>query len=391
MKGNYLGSLSIFIVMISLRNLTLEALGIPDNILEVNEDIYNEMVKELESISSKKISSTPKYTVTVKGPFTISDFTFNSVSIKITIEKGPFKEVKITNANFQYSSGLEKQTKYKRIITSPSSLIDITLNLTISTPDNFYDTSTWGDIVNFLEGQDKVKAISTLAHELMHSFNNYKRSKATGLKQGTSAQDKIKYRSFLDSDTGIENIDLFLFYLYYTTYTENLVRPVEFAARLKSKNVTKKDFLQALREDGIYKRLKQARFLTYDIIVRSLLEDFTALDAIKEWLVKNKIDIDKKTDEEVVELFMDYVYNNVTVNRLELYAKYLDSNTPLTDFLGITQGQIKQDKQEAFNEIKSKLDKYKTAKEFFNAEEKVMKVNAKKTLRRLAKLYAYLP
>lgn len=379
--------------MISLQQLTLEALGVPKDILAVNKQIYDNILAEIKQrFSSKKLSSLGNISLTFNGPFTISDYTMDSVTITIEVRSVPGAiQMSIPGASFSFMSHAERETKYKRFIPTAKSVLDVDMGLRIDVPEDYFDTFTWGDVAEYMNGYDKVSIMSTMAHELKHSFDVYKISKL-GSGKGEKATSRMKYQSASKIKIGVPPLDYFFYLVYFTYYIENLVRPTEFAATLEYGEVSKKDFLKVLKGTEAYEHLKRAQNFSYDQMIQDIVSN-PGFPQIKQF-VQNVmgVKVSGKTNEQIMGDFLQFIFDNEKERQLNYYAQRISGGmSNLKTFLGLTDKQEEQEKQEAFNEIKAEMDKYKNAEAYFRAEEKAIRRNADKTLRKLAKLYAYIP
>jgi hypothetical protein len=158
---------------IIIKKMLREALGVPDNIIETSIDLYDDIINELKriilpyNVNGKNNSFILKF----NKPYHIGknkDFKFRRLGIKINLKR-------ISEADEIYFTYLSYEKKSTAISKNYEKIYGENINLFININFNVPILSTNFDLINFLE-KDKTKQtlISSLSHELKHSYDNYK-------------------------------------------------------------------------------------------------------------------------------------------------------------------------------------------------------------------------
>lgn len=366
--------------MISLTQLATEALGVPDNLIEVSEQVYEEVMYYLSKITDQKL--TQKHKVNVTGPFTVGDVTFDEINITLDVQPIRSNKVVLLGGAYSFQAGVDQTKDYKRLVYEPTSTVDILVN--IGLPEEVITDGTWETVADFVAGPGRKTVLSTLAHEIKHAHDQTKLSD-----KGEKIVGRLKYSRSTDP-TGLGPVDEFNYYIYYTYFLENLVRPTEFAIDLKYKGVTKKGFLRALKSSEVYKNLKKAQSYSYDEMIKKLLQ---AAPKIRKAYEDAGWDLSKKTDEQLIDDVLKASYKQKLFDSARTYANHISRSVGemMELILGpVGKSKINQEKKDAFEEVVADINRYDNYKDFYKNEEKKIKREADKVLRRLAKLYAYI-
>lgn len=366
-----------------LNEILDERLGVPEGILEIAEDTYNTIIKALENdprVLASSVADVKDIELEFEGEYKISDYSFGKV--KILIENTPdipseaTERVDWRGMAFGFEAKLAKD--YKKL-TVTSDLLEVKLNISfVSVPD-----TTWQDILDFFQGPKKEELMSSIAHEFKHAYDATKSSR--------SAKSAIQYRE-LSPGIGLPALDKFLYGIYYTSLIENLVRPTEVATLLKFKKVDKKDFVKALQETEVYKNLKRAENVGYDEMIQEMISEPRYLEVITNWFRSSTpINPDTLTDEEKIKKFLDSWFSSKKSMMKDQY-KSMVYNKPIIFFqlFDIPKNDLDEEKEKAIKEFNQEIDAFKNAERFFRYQEKKVKTEVSKILRKLAKLYDYL-
>jgi len=377
---------------IYLEQLANEALGIPDGILEMADVVYEEMMNEWAMDMEKNKYKYPQMlgkgsdtSFILRGPYTIKDETWDDIEVVIDIQtfvkQGnsiviPRYDPIFAGAGFSFQSSIDNN--FKRLKTTPSNKIPLTIRLI------FNEDNTWEDAYDFANTKLEDKIKETLAHELKHAFDSRKKS-----------EQKFTSRSRYDvatQQTPIQSLNSFNYKVYYTHYVENLVRPVEFAKYLQNKKVTKQEFLQKLKDSDVYKILDEIRSYSYDELVQSIIKDRNAMQFAAQMVGNSGGDIDMLDETQLAEIVLKINYNQVIEAQKDNYLQAAsDSFNEYSKFLSGNYGDEGSDKAKAVKDVVADLDRFgKNYKAFYKYEIKKMNMLAEKTLRKLAKLYAYI-
>ncbi len=366
--------------MIRLGELMDEALGVPEGTLEAAVKVYNYILDTLDAPDSKTLTVEEESGIemSMNNPTTVSDYVFKTVNVKI--EAGIYDRTKeIITRGMAYNFSPELVNKYKGVKVS-GGLDEVDLSIDLIVPPN----TTWDGIRNHLR-EDRTQTISSLAHELKHAYDAFKIP-------SKKVSDIVSYRALMNR-IGLPALDEFLYYIYYTSATEGLVRPTELASNFIEQGVEPKDFLQALKDSQIYKNLKRAQTITYDEVIKELSSTPEYITSIDTFLQNNKIDITNLTDEQKAKKLLEMYFESVKKDMMTFYQQLVTKDQHLPVFaqmFGIPPGFFNKEQQDAINDFSKELNSFGSFEKFFKFQEKKVHANADKSIRKLAKLYAYI-
>jgi len=260
------------------------------------------------------------------------------------------------------------------------------------------DYNTWEDIYDFVNGPLEKEIYITLAHELKHAFDHRKGIKSSSSKKGIKAQSRGRYEIAAQPLGIIRPLDSFNYKIYYSHFLENLVRPVQFLAQLQKDKVTKKGFVKALQNSDIYSTLQDIKNFSYDELYNSIKSDQYAISKISQYLINKGADIDEYSDDELVNELLNLNFERTIEAMKERYINQAveDAFERASFFAGMdglnVGGFMNQDKQEAMESVVNDIDRFGDNFEaFYKYEIKKMNILASKSIRKLAKVYDYLP
>ena len=287
-----------------------EALGVPDNINEVAKKVTKDLIEELfksEKPDTRVINfKTKKEIIKFPNPITIKDETWNKgIIVTFSIEPRP-DTTRYKSAAVNYDSELDPELRV--VMVKPRAGSEQVIDLRISY--EFDWNKSLNQVKEYLkENQDILEA--TISHELAHAFNFRKNSKVKAAKFG-------KYN--ISSDTSKSTaINKFNDDLYYVHSIENSVRPSEFLSYIKNKKInTKEEFIEFLRNSEIYKRLDSIRKLTFDSLKQNIEKESHKV-SVEDILINNAYEIIFKIEEYDPE---DAFVNRFTDDNYEAFYEY---------------------------------------------------------------------
>lgn len=378
---------------IYLMQLLNEALGVPENMLPIATQVYNEIEKEMNSMS-QRIKNTPlslrdEMSIKLLGDFKIGNTSFSEINFKLQINPDQsVTSLQPGGAAFSFEAGLDPKSGYKRLVTKKTNTVNLRLDLL--GPADDLDLISWQEVIDYITIQGKREVISNLAHELKHAFD-----KSASGEKGDKILGRLKYSVSMDS-IGMPPLDNFHFLYYYTNFVENLVRPTEFASELEAGNVTKKDFLSTFQKSDIYRTIQAAKNVSYEGLLDSIVSEPRAINAIKSVLDRSNISYVFWSDKKIAEFFLENEYRRFNHKLKQLYLRYLvqdesQSNLSFYGMFGINPDDLKDGKKEAFIEMSKEIERFgDDFRAFYENEAKEIRRNAEKVYRKLAKLYAYI-
>jgi hypothetical protein len=371
------------IITESQFRLITEALGVPDNILNAADMLYDVVEKDIKSIDTIE----DEYVFDGNIEFELGDkkkIKIDSYEITVNIEKIEGEEgvLDIVQMGMGGRFGFNREKFMKE--NEPSTKLE--LSITFAVGDNW---SPKGLIIKMEEERDE--HVSSLAHEIKHKYD--KQAKLYGL-VGTDAEYQATQ---MRGTFGIPVIDrVFFRYLYYISGIENLVRPTEVAYELRRKNITKSKFIEFLENNRVYKELLEIKNFTFDDFISQLKGSEDRLDALINNIGEDPSDM---TIDEKINRVLELVYIDLVNNKMKIFmtitehAKddFLRFGAQL-GFLPPSMGEKIKDLKKT-DEIRQKFLKYvikyeNNPIEFFEDEIENFNYVSTKMLKKIGKLYA---
>lgn len=374
--------MKIIITESQLRLLN-EIVGVPNNILEAAEKLYNEVEKHVKSINTKE-----------------DEYEFNG---RLDVDLGEKKKIQVTDyiltvkteeiENYEgkpdiSSMGVLQSFMFDRKILMKVSEKTAKLELVI----NFVVGENWEpyELFETMEN-DKVNQVASLAHELKHKYD--KQAKPFSL-IGKDAE----YRAIQTAGTfGIPAIDRkFLRYAYFITGIENLVRPTEVASQMKSQNIKKSEFEEFTKTQRVFQELTEIKNYTFEKFIEDIKSNMERVDALLDYIGEDYSDM---TDDKKIKSVLDLVYINIANGKADIFMDMTSDN--MDDLIKMTSlfGQVpsvlikKAKELEKTDEVRRKflnsISKHQNNPiKFFEEEIENFSYVANKMLKRLVKLYS---
>jgi hypothetical protein len=363
--------------------LITEALGVPENILDAADMLYDIVEKDIKSIDSIE----DKYEFDGDIEFELGDkkkVKIDSYELKVNIEEIEDQEgvLDIISMGMGGSFGFNRDVYMKE--TEPSTTLE--LSITFAVGENWEPEQ----LIQKME-EERDEHVSSLAHEIKHKYD--KQSKQFGL-MGPDADYQATQRR---GNLGIPVIDrVFYRYMYYIHAIENLVRPTEVAYSMKRKNITKSQFKEFLENNRVYTELLEIRNFSFDDFITQLKEQEERLDKLIEHVNE---DPSNMTIDEKINRVLEITYIDLVNNRMELFT--IMTEHAMDDFLrfGSQLGLLPSNAEEKVKQLEktdkirnkflSQTIKYqKNPTKFFENEFERFRYVANKMLKKISKLYA---
>lgn len=349
-----------------IKKALREAVGVPDGIVETAELVYGQLMKELKSISSVREDDEKLY-FRLKGNYQISDYKFKQIDLTLNIIRtDQVDRATLAGMSFNFKSRFDDNTF--KVIHQPTKK-KIELSISVAIPEDGDLNSAIQELEN-----EKEMSISSLTHELMHSYDKFK-------KPISNPSYRADYDAYKNIRFGIGPIDDFLHNLYFIHSIENIVRPSEIAADLKSGSIDKEGFLAFLKDNRVYKKLKEINNFTYEGLKKELLNH---VDIIRERLEQNGIDDIPEDNEELVNTVLDLLRINLVNGKGAALKQDLTTNF-FEEMMGFS-GK----KEEVFRDYIKRIRKYDNTDDFFRNEEKIFKRASHDLIKKIHKLYSIL-
>lgn len=374
---------NIIITENQLKYIT-EALGVPNNILDAAEELFDIVAKNIQGITDKN----EEYNF--QGDINI-ELGYNKKIVldhyELLVEVKEFDEYDgepdIISMGMSQTFKFDKDIMMKKI--KPSSNASFTI--TFAVPNEWEPNQLYNVLMS-----DKNEHIASIAHELKHKYDKQsKRIDLIGRDVKYTANQRI-------STFAIPVIDQKFFrYLYYISIAENLVRATEVASKLKSENITKSQFRNFLENNRVYKELIDVKNFTYEKLIEGMYERMDRVDALLNHINE---DTSQMTDQEKIKRVLELVYINLANIKLETFDEMVaDKGDMMKDFFKQMMGGVPSflggddDDDKKMDQLRKKfinsVIKYeKDPLKFFKVECEKFNYVATKMLKKIGKLYA---
>jgi len=350
-----------------IKNILNEALGVPEGILESAERLYKMCFSRISKITGPVLNGSDKeeYNFIIRSNFKISDYTFTKISLSINfVETDQVDTVELYSMGFGHQSEFNDRSLKLISIVSPNEVI-ISIKFAIT------ETAKISDVIELCKRSKDIMTAS-LAHELKHAYDHYK-------KPVHSIPQISRYHGVQKTGFPIKPISDFLHYLYFVHGIENLVRPTEFSSLMKTGKVSKKDFYDFLTNSKMYTMMRDINNFTYEGLKSELKDYIPQIDGVLNRITNETFN----TDEEKIDEILRVVYVNLVNNTLNATKSIMVNNF----FEGLSGFDGKKD--ELFRKIANYVIRFEdNEKNFYLYEEKKFKHISGIMMKKLSKLYS---
>jgi hypothetical protein len=356
-----------------IKKILREEVGVPRGIVDSAKVLYTDLISRLKR---KTITGNSNFSLLFKnkdGKFSFSDFK-DFENIKIEFEFVGYDDSMNPSHSGILVMGLGHQGNFQlNDIFDLLSVTDdtITLSINFAIPTSIPEITN-KDIIKTLTDNDKT-IISGLSHELKHAYDGYK-------KPTEKIKNRAPYSVYSNVRVGINEVDEFIYFLYFITAIENLVRPSEIYSLMQEGNISREDFLEFISSNTTYQTLKKINNFSVDNMISTLKEKPEIIDIFISKNTDYDIpeDIDKK-----IELFFNILYVELSRNILDRANSMLTNNF-FEALFGITE-----EKQKFLDAYETELLRFKNNPlKYFEFQEKKFKFVSEKMMKRLSKLYS---
>lgn len=354
-----------------IESILHEELGVPSNIVEVAKLISDEIYNQTRNIFSGNGNvDTGDYPMTFRLNTNISDLTIKRISFVLEIRRANIDELSLAGAGFNPRQSVDYN---KFVYVSKKDPSDLHIMLKFFIPEDEDEDVSYGDFLTYYQ-ENYNDIVNNISHEIKHAYDHFK-------KPEESIPSSVEYQSSIGFGFGVKPLHEFFFDVYYSHQTENLVRATEIYTKIKTDNISKKEFLEFLLKTESYERYKKLKNYTFDELYNSLLN---YVDVIKDRLDSNDIDI-PETDDEVVKLILNLAYTNITDKKIDSLNNRLSVGFAEA-LMGIDP---ESDKGKFFAKNVSKFTKYEDDYlGFYKNEIKKFNKVGDEMIKKISKLYA---
>lgn len=375
---------NIVITESQLRIIT-EALGVPDNILDAADMLYDVVEQDIKTINTIQdeydFDGEINFELGDKKKIKIDSYTL-TVKIEEIEDEGGGGVLDIISMGMEGGFGFNRDVYMKETESSTT----LELSITFAVGENWKPE----ELIQKME-EERDEHVSSLSHEIKHKYD--KQSKQFGL-MGLDAEYQATQRR---GTFGIPAIDsVFYRFMYYIHAIENLVRPTEVAYSMRRKNITKSQFKEFLENNRVYKELLEIKNFSFDDFISQLKEQEERLNKLLEHVGE---DPSNMTIDEKIKRVLEVVHIDLVNNKMDLFVEMTthSSDNFLRMALDIGLLPPKAEKNiegiKKTNEIRQKFFNYvikyqENPTKFFENEFKNFNFVANKMLKKISKLYA---
>jgi hypothetical protein len=359
-----------------IRRVLREAVGVPQNIDVVAEKIYH---KILDLYPEHEFDGQDEMVIDFNLTELIGDEETETFNITITYQIYPGE----TDTELEGMVLVAKQIKdleSKSLLVDDDFFSDIRLKMRFvvgrTTPDikkSIYDTIQ----------KDSPEIISAIAHEIKHAYDLTKR-------KSEKFTEKIPYNITQKIKFPINEINKFVFFLYYSHIVENLVRPTELYTKFKQMSVTKKTFIVNLIEENMFNLLKQLQTYSFDKFRNGLMDEiYDVKRLINDLYNANGKNTPNFTDDEYIDTLIQILHINITNKLYETAGEMILDTDPLQILI---HSLSNLDSEEILKSVFSKIDSRKyTPEEYVKKEIKYFNKVGDMIIRKISKISSILP
>jgi len=354
-----------------IKKILKEEVGVPRGIADSAQKLYNDIITRLKR---KIVTGNSNFSLTFKNTnkkYSFSDYQdFENIIVEFEFdgydESENHKGILVLGLGHNGQSQLDDGFKLNNVDTDK---IKLSINLAIPDSINEVDNKI---IIKTLD-DNKQMIISSLSHELKHAYDGYKKPSET-LKQ------RSLYGVYSGTRFGIEEIDKFVYYLYFITAIENLVRPSEIYSLMQQGEISQKDFLNFISSNRTYSTLKDINEFSLNKMIESLKQKPEEVDNflsnVEDYEMPDSID-------EKINDLLKVIYFELQKRTLQRAHSMLTNNF-FEAMFGLSDEKIK-----FLNSFESEILRFKkNPLKYFEFQEKKFKFVSEKMMKRLSKLYS---
>ena len=299
-----------------------EIVGVPENILESAERLFIGIINELKRYRPASFSQDSNIELNFNTSLHINELNINRISMLVEFDFVNTDKILIGGAGYVPRKTHEAKEKFVSVALKNPSHAYLTLSLYL--PDG--EDIDIDRIIYFLNDNSE-SIISSLSHELKHSYDTFKKPTAP-LSQMTEYNSIVGFNAF-----GIRPLKLFFHNLYLSCLTETLVKPTEVASRMRSNTINKNNFLEFLLNDDTFKEFIDMKNYSFNTLYNEL-EKVTPI--IKKRLIDSNLEAPDNTPDLINRILVLAYYNLVNLKGENLKKIMLNTDSePIEQLLGL--------------------------------------------------------
>lgn len=354
-----------------IKKILKEEVGVPRGIADSAQKLYNDIITRLKR---KTVTGNSNFSLAFKNTnkkYSFSDYQdFENIIVEFEFdgydESETHKGILVLGLGHNGQSQLDNGFKLNSVDTDEIKLsINLAIPISISEIDNKIIIQTLQD--------NKSLIISSLAHELKHAYDSYKKPSET-------VKQRSLYGAYSGTRFGIEELDKFVYYLYFITAIENLVRPSEIYSLMQQGEISQKDFLNFISSNRTYSTLKDINEFSLVNMIKSLKQKPEEVDNF----------LSNVEDYEMPDSMDEKINDLLKVVYFELQKRTLQrAHSMLTNNFFEAMFGLSDEKMKFLNSFESEILKFKkNPLKYFEFQEKKFKFVSEKMMKRLSKLYS---
>lgn len=344
-----------------------EVVGVPAGILKSAEQLYDNLLNALEDTNDMEFifRGTFKEEFSFPTKFKINEMDITSVDVLVNYNVIENKEVELSSAGYMGELGVNYRRFMLIFMNEPN---EVNLSMDFLIPND--REVVFEELIDYMY-ENKAIITSSLAHELKHAYDSFKRPN----RKITTQAD---YQANTTADGyGIGAFRKFYMMLYLATTIEQLVKPTEVASRMDLGNINQKDFLEFLLNDRTYNDFNDLRNYSMNELISDLLK--------QEKKLRNFEQFKNLPQDEFINQLLKVGYINLTQEKINSVKEFVvRDNDRLLRKMGLDTPNM-----EYFLKQVDKYTKYAdNPKDFFIKEIKFLNIVGDKMIKKLGKLYS---
>jgi len=349
-----------------------ERLGVPESIVYSAERYFKDLIQQVR-YNIRKSSREEQYyfLITPAVPYKVGDEQIKTV--KTTFAVTPKSNVeKIDYVQIATKSFLEPMDKAPGLGKTYSNIQSPAIKIDLVVPNDYVPS----DIVNYLINNEP-ELVASLSHEFKHIYDEHKKSfeKLSQRSEYTSSRDMM--------DFDIDAFEYLGYFIYYTHLIEALVRPTETLAYLKQNKITKKNFVDFLKNIITFQTLKVINDFSVDKFKRDI--KINSMDQIENYLRKTKPTLNPNlSDDAKIDLALVDWYEKFVTEDIRKYSNLIANNQ--SELLSLPEN-----KRKALQRHVNKLTRFAdNPLAYFSYIEKYLQKVSGEALKKIYRLYDLL-
>ena len=353
-----------------IKKIIHEVVGVPKGIELSAKNMYNDVVRFLEQ-NPEYVENEKEFELDYGQKYGFSDYDIEKVTVTIEHMEGMnYNNYSVTGMAIE-NQGKRDGRIFKMIYPK-----NVTLKIRIVRPKN--SEIEPDKVMSLLKSNKSAKYISSFAHELKHLYDQFKNPK------GDKIEKFAIYKTFSETNFGNDVVDRFIYNSYFSSRIESLVRPSELYTLATEKGITKKDFMNFLKETRIYQTLQRITNTSYEDFRGELKKNMEFVNGVIQTFKNTNIPED---DDGKIDVFLKGLYITLGRKNIDNFKELL---APIQLFASFSIFDDDDDK--LYNNFRKKVIAYENREiEYFKDKFKENQNQSYQAIKKLGKIYSILP